>query len=195
LKGCVIIMKNRMTDEQIMNLFFEKKISRNEMFLLISVDNKFYLRNFLVGEGGFKLYHDSTVPYDFYFTNIYMVLKTFYDLYEKYPEYKFDDFLFKGLEDLSNNRYRIYEFLSLIFAQIENEQKGISPFYIDNISLLDNCKGNLNKYKEVLANIKDYKGINRENGQLDVIKEYNEGFKTMIQYDIFQDEEFQKKTR
>ena len=83
--------------------------------------------------------------------------------------------------------------MTLIDYQIKKERDKESPFTIDCLSLLKNCEENLRKYSGALSRRTDYVPKNKQEGQYGIIKEYNEDFKQMFNYDILADDDDQEK--
>ena len=179
-------MKEKFDFNEATVLYKNNKIRRNEWLLISALsDNKKFIKSFMRGDGEYKLYYDSQVDESLYFTNVESLLDAFYILYKKFPNESIDKILENELLDLSVDEFYIYEFITIVFTQVLNEKKGISPFKINNKKLLSNCKENINKYQYALSKNKMFVGGARVNGQLDVIKEYNESFKNTIGYDLF----------
>ena len=180
------IIKNPISDDIITQMYLSKSIPKNEMYLLMACKNEYYLRRFLIGSGEYKLKYKE-LDGDFYFTNKEMVLSAFYSLYKKYPNYNFDQVLRYAFNTFSKDPTIIYQIITMIHEQLENEIKGVSPFRIVDIEMLKNCKISLQKVKEVYKGIKKYEALNKENGYMDVLNELNIDFKKNFNYDIIND--------
>lgn len=180
---------------KIERLFLDGKLSMGEWSYLTAYDNEDYMQSFLTGGPSYRIDYDSSVPPELYFTNLDEVFRGIYSIYNKYPELHVDKRLYNSLDILSKNSYKIYEFLTLISYQVRNEKRGISPFHIESVPLLKNCKKNLLKKQEILSRIHDYVGANKKDGQMGAIREYNEDFKQMLDYDLMsEDDDDNKKT-
>ena len=186
-----IITTERLTLDEIYKLYNKGKINLYERKLLSACRNEAYLNSFLCGVGVYKLSYDNTVRADAYFTNIDAVLGAFYSLYKKYPDYHFDKVLEYGLTNLAEYSSETYEFLTYMYAQINNEKDKVSPFEIKKVELLEKSKKILkdpSRY-EMFLEEKEYLGKDKEEGQISVFKNYNETFKKEIGFDLFEEEE------
>lgn len=182
------IIENPMTEEQITEMYFNGQLKRNEWSLLVALNkNGEFLKHYFLGLGGFGLNFDSTVNQNSYFQNIPAMLEAFYSLYHKYPNYHLDQVLKEGLNRLSNDELKIYQFLKIFSQQMENEEKNISPFKVIDKNMLENCRINFLRFKDNLKSVKLYDAWDRENGYVDVIADMNQEFKDKLDYDIFDD--------
>lgn len=180
-----------LSHKEINQLFKEAKIDKAEMNVLYALakenDNEtkiIFLKQLLRGESAYKLNYPNDVSTEYYFTNVPFMLSGFYKIYSKFPEYGIDKLLYNLFNDLSKSKWDVYKFLTVFNTQLINEKSGYSPFKICNIEMLNNCKVNLIKQKEVLSQSKVLEGSSKPNGLMDVINEYNNNFQSYMGYNI-----------
>lgn len=177
------------TPVEIEKIYKEEKINYNERYLLYALRKKTFLESYLEGDGEYKMYYDRSIPTELYFTNVEAVLNSFYTLYEKCPNYHLDKVLENELKEMSTEPGCVYYVLTYLEEQLKNEKEKKSPFIIEKKEALDNIKKELYNYRDFHSHIQRYRGINKENGVVDIYKEYNETFKDMMDFDMFDEEE------
>ena len=173
--------------EQIWKDYENGKYNYVERMLLCSLEDAGYFRSFLKGLPPYNLSYDSSIPEDSEFTNVESLLDAFYSLYEKMPDFHFDQLLEMGLGELSRSVFSTYECLAILEQQLKNEKDKTSPFVIKSVPILEQAKEQLKDERLVsmLRRSKKYLAKNKENGLLDLVKEYNETFKKEKGVDIF----------
>lgn len=181
------------SSEEIMKMFEEKRISKTECLLLLSAKDDISFGKFVSGGGEFKLYYDRNVDPKLYFTNVPMMLQTIYDAYLKYPNYHFE----KRLENflMTNAKFPgyAYKILTILDYHIQNEKNNISTFKLNNvIEILEICKNTVKNNIEYFKVERMYEGRYEEQGYFSVIQKYNANFKEILNYDLFDDDEFKK---
>ena len=190
MKKIVDIAENKFTSNEILNMKSKGKITKGECLLLFAAEDDAYLFKYVNGVGEFRLYYDSNVDTNLYYTNVHELLKSFYSSYEKFPNYHFDKMLDDYLLSKSKLRGCVYKILTIINLHIQNEKNNISTFKLNNVvEILDNCKSvimeNINYFKET----KQFEASNEKDGYFSVIQKYNEKFKELLNYDLLSSEE------
>lgn len=113
------------------------------------------LHQFIAGDAGSRFEDESDLSY----TNAGVVLNAIYRVYEKYPELKVDDkFEDSLIKLLDGGRVDFYIALNTIYVQLDNEEKGVSPFMIDNPEVYKELKSSIIKNMDYLNNSRDYRG-------------------------------------
>ena len=146
MKNLSDIIINPISCDKVKEMYLNDEITEGEYYLLMASRGELkdslrevYIKNFLVGCAEYKLYYED-IDENLYFTNIEEVLASFYSLYEKLPNYNFDQVLKFMLNKLSPNQGYLYEILTIIYYQIMNEEKNFSPFKIITREMLENCR-------------------------------------------------------
>lgn len=185
------IITKKLTRSEILAMKDRKEINEIEFLLLFSLDNDDFFKKILKGVGEYKIKLDTSVPEDLYFTDVNRLLMAFYSLYQKLPEYHFDQLLEVGLEKLSASRFDLYEFLEILNRHLENEKNNRAPFKIESRELLLKAKQYLKdpNYREIVRRMQTYTAKGRTDGMLDVYRDYNKNFIEVGGVDILAQDE------
>ncbi len=172
------IITNKLTRPEIYGMRNNNEINEVEFLLLLSLEDEDFFKKILRGTGEYKIKLDSSVPEDLYFTDVERLLRAFYSLYQKLPDYHFDKLLEAGLTHLAKTRFDLYQYLEILNKHLVNEKNGVSPFKIESRELLLKAQEYLRdpNFREIVRKMQTYIAKGNPNGMLDVYREYNKNF-------------------
>lgn len=175
----------KLSEQQIIDLYKMGELTKPEFLLLLSTEKDVYFRKYVYGVGEFRLYYDSNVSREYYYTNVPEVLRAFYSMHVKYPDYHLDKRLEELLILMTSSKGGVYQILTLLYYHIQNEKNGTSTFSMNSIEILSRCKEVIKDNTQYFLEIRRYEGKNNEEGYLGVFKNYNCIFKEILNFDLF----------
>lgn len=135
-----------------------------------SINNN-QLKECLRGEGKYK-YEDKNTsgPVD-----QSVILNAIYELYRKEPNLRVNTLFEEGLIDMINDDVEgIYLAIYYIYEQIGNEVKGISPFKINRLSVVDRISNVIKNRKTEIDNTNELDRLNVKGNILKKIYKIND---------------------